>query len=73
MIPGLNAVMENAICQELHPELNWTTAIGHGEICKGSDVQGELAVLRGWQTTFDCIPGRLVILERTAKRYRLIS
>ncbi len=25
--------------------------------CKGPDVQGYLAMLRGWQATFDCVPG----------------
>ena len=25
--------------------------------CKGPDVQGYLAVLRGWQATFECVPG----------------
>ncbi|KAL2133861.1 hypothetical protein VTI74DRAFT_1533 [Chaetomium olivicolor] len=26
-------------------------------VCKGPDVQGYLAMLRGWQATFDCVPG----------------
>jgi MFS family permease len=37
-------------------------------VCKGPDVQGYLAMLRGWQATFESVPGML-----TAVPYGVLS
>lgn len=58
LTPPLNALLEDIICRQYHPEV----AVGPGVLsndpmCKYPDVQGRLAIIRGWATTFDCIPG----------------
>ncbi len=68
-LPPMNAIMESIICRQLHPDVFSPPApaqrrfAGGGlvltddPVCKSPDVQGYLAVLRGWQATFDCVPG----------------
>lgn len=53
----LNQVMEANICQRLHPG---KTIAPNDPICKDKSVQTELSMIRGWQSTFDFIPGLLV-------------
>jgi len=59
-----NAVMESIICRQLHPDLfpSFTTYLVKDDpdsVCKSEDVQSRLAMLRGWQTTFESIPAIL--------------
>jgi hypothetical protein len=53
MVPSINAVMESIICRDYYPSILDPLA---DPLCKSPEVQGKLAMLRGWQTTFDCIP-----------------
>lgn len=53
----LNQVLERNICQRLHPDLALEP---NNPICKEKPVQTELSLVRGWQSTFDVIPGLLV-------------
>lgn len=56
--PAWNAIMEAIICGELNPEISdQLTFTDENPICKGPDVQGRLAMLRGWSATIECIPG----------------
>ncbi|KAK4135841.1 hypothetical protein BT67DRAFT_262663 [Trichocladium antarcticum] len=43
-------------------------ALSDDPVCKAPDVQGHLAMLRGWQATFDSVPGML-----TAVPYGVLS
>ncbi|KAM7201953.1 Major facilitator superfamily domain containing protein [Naviculisporaceae sp. PSN 640] len=67
-VPAMNAVLEAIICNQLHPGV----AAGNGNgrldtlpadtvdsVCKSADVQSYLAMVRGWQATFESIPGIL--------------
>jgi hypothetical protein len=47
----LNQIVEKIICENAHQPASTC-----GE---NSDVQAELALLRGWQSTFDLLPGQL--------------
>lgn len=51
-------IMENIICRDYHPEVS-DNIFANNPLCKGTDVQGTLATIRGWAFTFDCIPGIL--------------
>ena len=57
--PAWNAIMEAIICAELNPgiadQITFTDEI---PVCKGPEVQGRLAMLRGWSNTIECIPGQ---------------
>lgn len=53
----LNQVLEHNICQQLHPS---KILAPKDPICKQKSVQTELSMIRGWQSTFDFIPGLLV-------------
>ncbi|PYH95837.1 MFS transporter, partial [Aspergillus ellipticus CBS 707.79] len=58
---------ESIICQRLHPEFFAGTVDGRlppaaNLSCKAADVQGELAVLKGWMGTFDQLPGIVLAL-----------
>lgn len=58
LVAPSSALMENIICKEYHPEVSdnfWA----NDPVCKQPDVQGTLALIRGWMMTFDCIPGIL--------------
>ena len=66
-VPPTNAVEESIICRNLHPEVasgftNSTSIIllSDNPVCKEEDVQSYLAMLQGWQATFDCIPSILM-------------
>lgn len=53
----LNQVLEENICRQMH--LGATLAPNDPR-CKDKSVQSELSMIRGWQSTFDFIPGLLV-------------
>lgn len=69
-VPPTNAVEESIICRNLHPDVvsskfanNTTTSsimLSENPVCKEEDVQSYLAMLQGWQATFDCIPSILM-------------
>lgn len=63
-----SAIMESIICRQHYPRLPLSpdhpirqfaggVALIDDPICKSPDVQSELAMLRGWAQTFECIPG----------------
>ncbi|GKZ59631.1 hypothetical protein AnigIFM49718_005516 [Aspergillus niger] len=60
-------IYELNICQRLHPEVFDNTP-GRGlpsvspSACKAADVQGELALLKGWMSTFDQLPSIVLAL-----------
>ncbi|KAM7205233.1 Major facilitator superfamily domain containing protein [Rhypophila sp. PSN 637] len=60
-IPAMNAVIESIICSQLHPEIvngDGTLPFDSPEsVCKSADVQSYLAMVRGWNSTFEAIPG----------------
>jgi hypothetical protein len=60
LLPGTTAALEQRICGEVYANLNPID-----RDCKAPAVQGSLAVLKGWQTTLDCIPGRSRLLALT--------
>jgi hypothetical protein len=51
----LNQILEHIICHNHYPMVDFGSE--GREMCKDMDVQGELALLRGWQTTLEFIPG----------------
>lgn len=53
----LNQVLEENICQRLHLGV---ALAPNDPACKDKSVQSELSLIRGWQSTFDFIPGLLV-------------
>ncbi|KAK0632183.1 major facilitator superfamily domain-containing protein [Immersiella caudata] len=61
-VPPTNEMMEKILCSQMHPEstrdktLPWNQG-GADDPCKNPDVQGYLAMLRGWSYTFEAIPG----------------
>ncbi|KAK9777815.1 putative Major facilitator superfamily domain-containing protein [Seiridium cardinale] len=52
VMPGITVALEQKICDHINAGLEAVD-----KDCKAPAVQGQLAVLRGWQTTVDCIPG----------------
>lgn len=52
------ALMENIICRSHYPDVTADIMAGDPR-CKEEAIQGSLAAIRGWATTFDCIPGIL--------------
>ena len=58
-IPATNAALEDRICQETFPDRHggFSQLTEDDMSCKHPGVQGRLAMIRGWQTTLDCIPG----------------
>jgi MFS family permease len=70
----LNQVLEQNICQHLHPG---KTVAPNDPICKDKAVQTELSMIRGWQSTFDIIPGLLaavpygMIADKFGRRFVL--
>jgi hypothetical protein len=59
----LNELIEQIICNEHIAKLEGGSLIDPQDPrCKSARVQGKLAMLRGWQSTFDCIPGKLASL-----------
>ncbi|RAL00275.1 MFS transporter [Aspergillus ibericus CBS 121593] len=64
--PQLQA-FESIICQRLHPELftdipSESLPLVAPPSCKSADVQGDLALLKGWMSTFDQLPGIILAL-----------
>jgi hypothetical protein len=60
----LNKLIEQIICNEhLTKTTGESLADPEDPRCKSAEVQGRLAMLRGWQATFECIPSTLVILS----------
>lgn len=58
-VAPLNKIVEGIICHDYYPELELgglSTGDESDPLCKGKDVQGELVMLRGWQSFFDYIP-----------------
>ncbi|PYH32759.1 MFS general substrate transporter [Aspergillus neoniger CBS 115656] len=60
-------IFELNICQRLHPEVFDSNPGGVlpsvvPSACKTADVQGELALLKGWMSTFDQLPGIILAL-----------
>lgn len=56
LAPPCNAIMEDIICKDYHPEVV-SVGLSNDPVCKNPDVQGRLATIRGWGATFDCLPG----------------
>ena len=56
MTPAINSVMEDIICRDYYSIAGNPLSLSGDPRCKVSEIQGKLAMLRGWQTTFDCIP-----------------
>jgi len=59
-------LMEDIICRQYYKSqgdasIDLTLPIPE-ERCKVAAIQGELAMLRGWDTTFSCIPGILLAI-----------
>lgn len=59
--PAWNAMLERGLCAEMHPDLGVVVAAAGGEDtldprCKEADVQGRLAMYRGWSYTIDALP-----------------
>lgn len=52
------AIMENIICRSYYPDATTDIMIADAR-CKEAKVQGYLAMIRGWASTFECIPGIL--------------
>ncbi|KAF9879497.1 ATP synthase F0 [Colletotrichum karsti] len=53
-IPPTYQIMEEIICRKHYPDHIVTDAAD--DICKGPGVAGELAMVKGWMNSFDCIP-----------------
>jgi MFS family permease len=51
-----SAVMENIICRSHYPDVSPNIMAGDPR-CKEHEIQGTLAMIRGWANTFECIPG----------------
>lgn len=62
--PAWNAMLERGICAELHPDMASMLVAGDGldAICKEADVQGKLAMYRGWSYTVDALPSECFLL-----------
>ncbi|PMB64228.1 hypothetical protein BM221_010022 [Beauveria bassiana] len=63
----LNQILESIICRQLVSD----HASGIDPRCKNENVQRELSFIRGWQLTFDLIPGLLTAMMYglAAKKY----
>ncbi|OAA52645.1 Major facilitator superfamily domain, general substrate transporter [Beauveria brongniartii RCEF 3172] len=60
MIP-LNPILESIICRNVFADVSGDA----DPRCKDALVQGELSFIRGWQSTFDVIPGLLTAMPYT--------
>lgn len=58
--PAWNALLEQGLCAEAHPGLAQLAAAGDEDPCKDKDVQGRLAMYKGWQSTLECVPTLLL-------------
>ncbi|KAL2876116.1 Sir2 histone deacetylase Hst2 [Colletotrichum sp. CLE4] len=59
-IPPSYQLMEEIICRKHYPD--HIISAEDDDVCKGSDVQGELAMIKGWQNSFDCVPSLLTAI-----------
>lgn len=56
-VPPQQAILEEVICREFHPEKFTAGNETEGDdLCKDNDVQGKLAMIRGWDIAFQTIP-----------------
>jgi hypothetical protein len=56
--PAFNALLEVNICREMNPGIaEDLMSLMNNELCKAPAVQGQLAMIRGWSGTLDCVPG----------------
>ncbi|RFU33894.1 hypothetical protein B7463_g2408, partial [Scytalidium lignicola] len=55
----LNRVLEGIICRDFYPEMAGASPLSLSDDprCKSTEVQSNLAMLRGWQATLECLPG----------------
>ncbi|KAF6803553.1 MFS transporter [Colletotrichum musicola] len=53
-IPSTYQLMEQIICRKHYPGHIATDAAD--DVCKAPEVAGELAMIKGWMNSFDCIP-----------------
>ncbi|KAK2729476.1 major facilitator superfamily transporter [Colletotrichum kahawae] len=53
-VPPTYQIMEQIICEKRFPGHIATDAAD--DVCKGPEVAGELAMVKGWLNSFDCIP-----------------
>jgi hypothetical protein len=58
-----NVVLEDIICRSFHPEVVGVLGEDRDFICKEKRVQSELALVKGWAITFECIPGMFALPE----------
>ncbi|OAA45873.1 Major facilitator superfamily domain, general substrate transporter [Beauveria brongniartii RCEF 3172] len=65
----LNQILESIICRQLVSDHHLSN--GLDPRCKNENVQRELSFIRGWQLTFDLIPGLLtaIMYGLAAKKY----
>lgn len=71
LTPPANALIEDIICREYHPEVvghHLANGLSNDPLCKNPDVQGRLANIRGWGATFDCVPGSHNTLHPLCRR-----
>ena len=54
---SMDQLVEGAVCQRLYADV---TDRYHDPRCKNDDVQSQLSLVNGWQTTFGIVPGLLV-------------
>lgn len=57
----LNPILESIICRNAFADISGDA----DPRCKSSLVQGELSFIRGWQLTFDFVPGMLTAMPYT--------
>lgn len=55
----VNRILEGIICRDFYPEHAGANPLSLTDDprCKSTDVQSKLAMLRGWQSTLDFLPG----------------
>lgn len=53
----LLALLEQAVCQDHYADLTSTLVHSGGDPCKAPPIQGELALLRGWQGFLNGLSG----------------
>ncbi|KAK2052489.1 ATP synthase F0 [Colletotrichum caudatum] len=60
-IPASLQLMEEIICREHYSDLIRSEGV-HDNVCKSALVQGELAMIKGWQASFNSIPPLLTAI-----------
>ncbi|KAK1506480.1 [Colletotrichum costaricense] len=59
-IPPSYQLMEEIICRQRYPD--HIISAEDDDVCKGPGVQGQLAMIKGWQNSFDCVPSLLTAI-----------